>query len=361
MTCARPAGAVLGFIVCFVTVQIACVESATLIPSSAPGGLWAHDNLVAWGVVPFDARQREPEERAQMLEKLGFKNFAYSWREKHIPTFDAEIEALQRHRIHLLAWALYGSENPNTQTILETCKRHHIHPQLWVMQSPAGMPKTPEEWAKRLPNGFHIPTTSEELSKLSPEEKQELKQAQSRVLREDLTETQEEQQQRVKKEADRINALVKRAAPYGIKVELYNHNAWFGMEENQLAIIARLKELGVTDVGMVYNFSHARDALHDDSKMFPPLWEKMRAHVVAVNITGMRMDGDIIYPSQGDSELAMMRTIQESGWRGPIGVMAEMGGDAEVTLRNYLTGLDWLAAELKQPGSGGPRPFPPTP
>jgi len=33
----------------------------------------------------------------------------------------------------------------------------------------------------------------------------------------------------------------------------------------QVAIIERLKTLGVTDVGIVYNFSHARDELHDDT------------------------------------------------------------------------------------------------
>ena len=55
----------------------------------------------------------------------------------------------------------------------------------------------------------------------------------------------------------------------------------------------------------------------------------------------------------------MMRIIQDSGWRGPIGLIAEKGGDAELTLSNYLRGLDWLAAELKQAGSGGPQPFPP--
>lgn len=75
----------------------------------------------------------------------------------------------------------------------------------------------------------------------------------------------------------------------------------------------------------------------------------------------MHTAGDIIYPSQGDRELAMMRTIQESGWRGPIGLIAEKGGDAEITLRNYLVGLDWLSAELKQPGSAGPKPFPNVP
>jgi hypothetical protein len=54
----------------------------------------------------------------------------------------------------------------------------------------------------------------------------------------------------------------------------------------------------------------------------------------------------------------MMRVIERSGWRGPVGVLAETGGDAALALTNAMRGLDWLAAELRQPDSGGPRPFP---
>src|SRR5439155_11909566 len=53
-------------------------------PLAAPGAeargsatrgydLLARSNLVAWCIVPFDARKRGPEDRAAMLEKLGFK------------------------------------------------------------------------------------------------------------------------------------------------------------------------------------------------------------------------------------------------------------------------------------------------
>ncbi len=56
--------------------------------------LFARDNLIAWCIVPFDSKKRSPEDRAAMLEKLGFKHFAYDWRGEHIPTFDAEVLAL---------------------------------------------------------------------------------------------------------------------------------------------------------------------------------------------------------------------------------------------------------------------------
>jgi len=330
--------------------------------NAAPEALWSHDNLAAWCVVPFDAKKRGPEERAQMLEKLGFKHFAYDWRDKDVPTFDAEIEALKRHGIDLLAWWFpFDADNPLARNTLEVFKRHDVHPQLWVALVPTEMPKGPQEWAKLFPKDFPIPRTEEDLGRLSPIDKAEYYDVLSRSGAKHLGKPPEEQEQRVRQDAYRIRALANLAAPYGCKVELYNHNGWLGIVENELAVIDRLKELGVTEVGLAYNFSHARDELHDDSKGFPELWGKMKDHVVTVNITGMRWDGHLVYPSQGDSELAMMRTIQASGWRGPIGLIAEKGGDAEVTLRNYLVGLDWLASELKQPGSRNPHPFPEAP
>jgi len=276
----------------------------------SPGGktdLCAPENLTAWCVVPFDAKKRGPEERAEMLQRLGFKHFAYDWRAKDVPTFDAEVEAVQKHGIEFTAWWFPGDANsPDAKTILEVAKRHNIHPQLWVM-------------------GSGKPTT-----------------------------TPEEQAQRVEQEAERIRKLAELAAPYGCQVELYNHNNWFGQPDNEVAIIERLKEKGVTGVGMIYNFSHG----HEDIADFAAIWKRIQPYVVAVNVTAMVANGPekLKPPSQGDSELPMMRIIEDSGWHGPIGLIAEQGGDAEVTLGNYLRGLAWVRKELAQPGSGGERP-----
>jgi sugar phosphate isomerase/epimerase len=294
------------------TLAISCVQAVEPMKQTNPAttsNLWAHENLVAWCAVPFDANKRGPEERAQMLAKLGFKHFAYDWRTEHVPTFDAEIDALKKNGVNLLAWWFpFEANDPAAKATLEIFKRHDVHPQLWVMQSPT----------KTAPN---------------------------------LTD-----EQQIELNAARIAGLARLAAPYGCRVGLYNHNGWFGILDHQLAVLDRIKAMGVAGVGIVYNFSHARDPHHDDTIDFSSLWKKIKPHVMAVNVTGMRMEGEIIYPSQGDSELAMMRTIQESGWTGPVGVIAEKGGDAEITLKNYLTGIDWLAAELKQPGSAGPKP-----
>ena len=115
------------------------------VGATKPDELFATSNLHAWCVVPFDAKARGPEERVQMLERLGFKRFAYDWRAKDIPTFDAEIEALKRHGIELTAWwSPTNPQDPALRQSLEVFKRQQVHPQLWVMGGGAPA-KTPEE------------------------------------------------------------------------------------------------------------------------------------------------------------------------------------------------------------------------
>ncbi len=242
-----------------------------------------------------------------MLQRLGFKRFVYDWRAKDIPAFDAEFEAMKKYGVEVTGW--WSPTDPRDPVLLKTLevfKRQNVHPQLWVMGSGS------------------------------------------------LTKTPAEQQQRVEQEADRIRAIADLARPYGCKVQLYNHNGWFGIPDNEIAIIERLKQLGTTDIGMVYNFSHG----HNDIADFPAIWKRMKPYVVAVNVTGMVPDGEskIMPPSQGDFEQSMLRVILESGWRGPIGLIAEQGGDAEITLGNYMRGLDWLKKEFVKPSSGGPKP-----
>jgi sugar phosphate isomerase/epimerase len=350
-------------LVCGLFVYSLYAEGASKETPSA-GSIWAKDNLFAWCVVPFDAKRRNSQKRAEMFNQLGIKSFAYDWRAKDIPTFDEEIETMKSHHIKIIAWWFpYDASDPGAKATLETFKKHDIHPLLWVVQSFHGMPTNQQEWAPYLPAGMKMPMTPEETAALTPEGKEAVRKAHAAV-EEKLngpTKSPEEQEARVQQTALRIQALENLANEYGTTVDLYNHNGWFGEEDNELAVLARLKTMGVTGVGMVYNFSHLRDSSHDDTKVFPEIWAKIKDHVVAVDVTGIDSKGDEVYPSQGDSDMRLMRTIEDSGWRGPVGIIAEKGGDAEVTLRNYMIGVTWIANELKKPGSGGPAPFPPAP
>src|SRR4051795_2837246 len=92
----------------------------------AKDDLFARRNLVAWCIVPFDAKKRTPEQRAEMLDRIGIHRFAYDWRDEHLPTFEAELAALQKHDIELTAVWFPASLDRNARLILDTLKKHRL-------------------------------------------------------------------------------------------------------------------------------------------------------------------------------------------------------------------------------------------
>ena len=279
-------------------------------PLQTSTSLFARTNLAAWCIVPFDSKKRGPEERAAMLERLGFQQFVYDYRAEHIATFDAEIEALQRHKIKLLGWWFPTTLNDEARQILEVLKRHKVETQLWVM-------------------GGGEPTHNAE-----------------------------DQRARVNAEAERIKAIAEAARNQGCTVGLYNHGGWFGEPENQISIIERLRQSGVTNVGIVYNLHHG----HSHLARFPQLLDKMKPYLLALNLNGMFADaertGRQIAPiGQGSLDLEMLRTIANSGWKGPIGILNHTDEDAELRLQDNLDGLTWLVAQLEgKPPRTKPKP-----
>src|ERR687895_2803303 len=84
---------------------------AVLAPPALPAPLatetnsvFRRDNLVAWCIVPFDAKQRGPKQRAEMLARLGIKRVAYDWRDHHIPEWDEELAQYKAHEIELVGF-----------------------------------------------------------------------------------------------------------------------------------------------------------------------------------------------------------------------------------------------------------------
>jgi sugar phosphate isomerase/epimerase len=300
----RPPG-VLWTVSCGVILSLSVSGS---VQAQATEVLFGRDNLVAWCIVPFDARKRGPEERAVMLRRLGFKRFVYDWRTEHIPSFDAEMDALKRHGIELVGFWFPAALNQDARVILDLLKRHAIHTQLWVtMQDPA--PKS------------HDPT------------------------------------EKVAAAVRALRPIADEAVRIGCTVGLYNHGGWFGEPENQIAVLDRLER---PNVGLVYNLHHG----HDHLDRFPALLATMKPYLLALNLNGMVKDGEktgkkILPLGQGDQDLSLLRTIRDSGYRGPIGIIGHTQDDAEERLQDNLDGLDWLIPQItgKPPG---PKPKPRT-
>lgn len=271
---------------------------------AAEKDVFDRSNLVAWCIVPFDAAKRGPEARAQMLSKLGITKLAYDWRGEHIPTFDDEVVAMKRHHIDLTAWWTAPPDLSETnRKILDVVHRRGLKTQFWVLIGDPD-PKLP-------------------------------------------------QAQRVKAAATSIRPFALEAEKVGCQVGLYNHGGWFGEPENQLEI---LKELALSNVGIVYNLHHG----HAHVDRFPEILRKLRPHLLCLNLNGMERRGDelgkkILPIGAGDLDLELCRAIRASGYRGPIGILNHTDLDAEARLEDNLKGLDWIVRQLDGHPAG---PFP---
>src|SRR5262249_52928166 len=157
-------------------------------PKEGSAGLYSRENLVAWGIVPFDSKRRSPEDRAAMLERLGFRRFAYDWRARHIPSLDAEKAALKPPGIPLATCLVAPGElNRESRIILDVLKRHGLKTQLWVLL----------DYGPDRASGA-------------------------------------DQVRRVKDAAAKLRPLAQAAGDIGCSIALYNHGGWFGEPENQI-------------------------------------------------------------------------------------------------------------------------------
>jgi sugar phosphate isomerase/epimerase len=267
-------------------------------PPKAPA-LFAQNNLVAWCIVPFDAKKRGPAERVEVLQKLGFKKYAYDWRAEHLPTFDQEVGLLKKSNIELTAVWFPANLGDDAKKLLAVIKEHDVKPQLWVtMGAPAGA----------------------------------------------------DQAAKVESAAKVLRPVAEEAAKLGCTVALYNHGGWFGEPENQVAIIEALK---LKNVGIVYNQHHG----HDHFERFPELLKLMKPHLLALNINGSAKGGDkagkkILPLGAGELDLKLLTQIRDSGYTGPIGILGHTQDDAAERLADNLDGLRWLLPQLdgKEPG-----------
>src|SRR5688572_6603065 len=256
--------------------------------------LFSKDNLIAWCVVPFDSAERTPEERAQMLADLGFKQFAYDWRLKHLPTFSTEINELKEHGINLTSvWLWIDTDSGEifddvNKQLLDIIKQNNVKTDFWL--------------------GF----SNKHFEGLSDEAKLE-------------------------KAVASVSYIQNRAKELGCTVSLYNHGDWFGEPANQVRII---EKMGAKDVGIVYNFHHA----HTQIKEFPGLLQKMLPYLNTVNLNGMKVEGPkIMTLGAGNEEQKMLETLKSSGYNGSLGIICHIETeDAKVVLGRNIEGLKSL-------------------
>lgn len=259
------------------------------IQAAEPKSIFSKDNLVAWCIVPFDAKKRSPIERATMLQRLGIKRVAYDWRNEHVQSFEDEIVAYQKHGVEFLAfWDAHDA-------MFQLFEKYKIAPQVWKM----------------LPQ---------------PDETNRSK--------------------RIESVANRLLPLVQRTEKLGCKLGIYNHGGWTGDPENMVAVVEWLRaNANAEHVGIVYNFHHG----HEHIKQFGHYLSKMKPYLLCVNINGMndRAQPKILQLGAGQHERTMLQAVKDSGYQGPIGILDHKSElDAEEVLGGNLAGLRKILAEM---------------
>ena len=280
-----------GFLTFCVAMLIgACQQGAN--PLQDKNDLFARDNILAWCIVPYDAMERGPEERAKMLRDMGITMLAYDWREQHIPTFDEEWEALNNHGIKLQAfWMVTGLDpagDPTVERVFDFVERNDVNTQLWT----------------------YIVET-EEFRAIDTEQK-------------------------VEKVVEILAYLADRAERAQCQIGVYNHRGWLGEPENQVKIIDQLNR---DNVGLVYNFHHAVGHHERFAEFFPLLVP----HLMALNLAGIKSSDSIEFYGigEGDAEYDMIRLVLESDYRGPIGIINhDHKRDARQGLLIEMAGLE---------------------
>jgi sugar phosphate isomerase/epimerase len=277
--------------------------------------VFERNNIAAWCFVPYDSIERTPDQRAQILVRLGLSKAVWDWRPEHVPTFPAHLDAFQRHGIELTGlWAPHvlptegdggeGVIQPDLRELIDESAARNLTPQLW---------------------------TCVEFGATEP-------------VKPLAAQTQRAMVNRV---ADHLAPLAEIARGNSMTVALYNHLGWFGEPANQIEVLSRLAADGLNNVGLVYQQHHG----HAHTAEFESLLASMAPHLIALGLNGMVRDpmggARKIRPlGHGELDLDLARIIAESGWHGTVSILCHTMDDAEARLRDNLEGLEWLVQIL---------------
>lgn len=254
------------------------------------------DNLMAWCIVPFDKLERGPKERIDMLKELGINQYAYDWREKHIDSFNQEINLAQEADIAIEGVWLWIDENTDSEKALSTSNMRVID----IVKN------------AKLETDFWVGFQANFFAGLT-------------------------HQERVNKGVAILKRLQSLLEPINSNIMLYNHGDWFGEPENQVEII---EAGGFEGVGLIYSFHHG----HHQYNRFPSMLESIMPYLKVVNLNGMDIDKkQILSIGKGKYEKEMIDMLLASGFSGRIGILGHREDeDVKLVLQENLDGLKEL-------------------
>jgi hypothetical protein len=254
------------------------------------------NNIFPWCIVAFDSMERSPAQRIQMLKDLGFKKYAYDWRDKHLDEMESELKLAKENDIEVLSVWLWcnakrdslNNLSPSNERIFKILKGIELKTTIWLSFSS---------------NYFK-----------------------------DIT-----QEQSLQKATAMVEFISGKAKEISCKVALYNHGGWFGDPNNQVEIIKALPQYNLS---IVYNFHHAHQYLDE----LPQIAKTIKPYISAVNLNGMRKEGPkILTIGEGDYEKKMIGLLIDEGFQGPWGVLGHIENeDVKMVLERNIAGLNTM-------------------
>jgi len=226
-----------------------------------------------------------------MLRRIGITKIIWDWRDEHIETFDAELDALRQHQIELAGiWTpspMPAYEEPDYASrfgvvpqriknlITESARRGH-KPELWT-QIAFGESGMPTEVSKRV----HA----------------------TEVMR----------------AADHLTGIARLARGHGMRVVLTNHGGWAGEPRTLVDVTKELARRGLGNVGIGFRLQHAHHLIADLDQHLAAMNEYLVAIMLSGADAGAEATGRMILPfGAGSRDRWVTHAILESGWQGQL-------------------------------------------
>jgi hypothetical protein len=249
-----------------------------------------------------------------MLRAMGVTKIIWDWRDEHIDTFDAELDALRQNNIELSGiWtpspmpafeepeypSRFGVVSTRIKTLITEAARRGYTPDLWtqIAFGGPGAPSAPSEH-------FH----------------------RAEVMR----------------AADHLTGLVRLARGHGMCVVLTNHGGWAGEPRTLIDIVTELAQRGLGNVGIGFRLQHAHHLIADLDHHIATMSEHLVAVMLSGADAGAELTGRVILPfGAGSRDRWVTHALLESGWQGQLVVHAVGNDDSEARLLDSLEGWEW--------------------
>ncbi len=249
-----------------------------------------------------------------MLRAMGLTKIIWDWRDEHVDTFDAELDALRQNHIELSGiWtpspmpafeepdyaSRFGVVASRIKTLITEAARRGHTPDLWT-QIAFGGPGTPTPLSEQVHRA------------------------------------------EVMRAADHLTGLVRLARGHGMCVVLTNHGGWAGEPLTLVDVVSELARRGLGNVGIGFRLQHAHHLIADLDLHLATMSEHLVAVMLSGADAGAELTGRVILPfGAGSRDRWVTHALLESGWQGQLVVHAVGHDDSEARLLDSLEGWEW--------------------